>query len=62
MKPRHLNDGVDAMNCNIDDGGAVCLGNALAIDNKLRHLQISGNEAITSAGWEGLSICWRSSI
>ena len=39
MKPRHLNDGVDAMNCNIDDGGAVCLGNALAIDNKLRHLQ-----------------------
>jgi Ran GTPase-activating protein (RanGAP) involved in mRNA processing and transport len=60
--PRSLLETLDISFTGIDDEGSICLGNALAINTSLRHLQISGNEAITSVGWEGLSMCLRSSI
>ena len=46
----------------IDDDGAILLGNALAMNNTLKHLFISNNPHITSTGWEGFSICLRTPI
>ena len=44
----------------IGDVGMALLGDALAINKTLQQLHISGNDSITSAGWEGFSICLRS--
>ena len=43
------------------DEDIACLGNALAVNNKLMHLQYHGHNNITEIGWGAFSNCLRSS-
>jgi hypothetical protein len=43
------------------DEDITCLGNALAVNKTLKHLQLCGNYEITPIGWGAFSNCLRSS-
>ena len=44
----------------IDDDGVIALGNALIVDNTLKHLDLGYSKSITQVGWKAFSKCLQS--